>query len=1135
MKSAGTAGVRTGLVAAVLLGSMVLGLLGPAGPAAADVVQTTKNGGTDFGRDFWNNQRFNNDNFYYFYVDAPYAITRFSVAVNFFIDNDNDIRDIDAVISHPDGANYQFMRSVNWWETSPWGSGSGNKAVSATDITAFNDKLGTGWWRMEIRDRARWGGNWDGQVNSFTLSIYYAEPKITATGPAAGNLSGTQTVTATIVGAGIQRVTFSVDGQFVGDMTYNAGTGNYEFALDTTLWNDGPHTLTVRAEDWQGRVDTRTRSVTFDNYAPAIQFLSPASGTYPVAPTLVRLAGEAKESAMTVTMNLTAPGGANTSYNLSRSGNYYDYTLDPAQFADGTYALNAEARDSAGNRRTAGPVTVYIDNSAPVLALNSPRNGEFVSGSVAADLAGTSDLFPDAVEWRVDSGAWNPAPGKWNTTFIWDTAAQTDGDHTLTVRARDMAGRTTSASVTVSVANSDPVLQAATPSEGQFIEGTAVFRALARSGVGIASVTLTLDTSSSSLGPVVLSDSASSGFYEASIDTRLLRDGNATLVYRASDPSGRAVATTGLTVNIDNTPPDLALLSPREGDRLAGGVNITASASDAFPVDLFYSIDETGWAALPKSGAVWSSGAVPDGPHTISVRAVDAAGHESLESVSVTVDNGLPAVQVLYPAAGIFTEGTITVKLAVSDDVRVAGAKVVIDGAERSTAFNAISGAYETAVDTRVLSDGPHTLYGKVSDSTGHTVSSTDIVFNVDNTPPVLRLVAPKNGEWLTPLMGDVKVEVNTSDAFEVTVTYSIDSAGSWPVSRPLSPASLTEGRHTLEVRAVDRAGHSTTVTAGFGIHLKAPVLTVFSPAADTHIARSLFLKAGLKSGQPAVSFTRSIDGGAAVEVFPDASGGFYEERIALPAGAPADGTHTITLLVVDAGGLSTNTTIPFFLDNSPPVVAMTTSKTVQGTAILRFNISKEDTGVGSLTLSIDGKRKGALTARSDGNYQFGWNTVTKDNGQHTVRVTATDTLGNTKEYSFTVTVANPDYGWVPGALILVLIIGGFAFMWLRLRQPPEPQMAGEAPPQEMPSLAPPSAPAAEPPQAPPAQPPMPVEPAPAPAAPQPAPQAGEHPHHAHHHHAAPAPPPAPAQPPQQAITPPPQKDALDDLIQDLK
>ena len=100
-----------------------------------------------------------------------------------------------------------------------------------------------------------------------------------------------------------------------------------------------------------------------------------------------------------------------------------------------------------------------LNNAAPVTSITSPADGSTVSGSavsIAIDASDAEDVNGSlTVEWQVDGGPWN-ATGYNGSQYVtsWDSTTVNDGSHTITARATDSGGKTTtSASHTVTTDN----------------------------------------------------------------------------------------------------------------------------------------------------------------------------------------------------------------------------------------------------------------------------------------------------------------------------------------------------------------------------------------------------------------------------------------------------------------------------------------------------------------------------------------------------------------------------------------------------------------------------------------------------------------------------------------------------------
>src|SRR5215471_15674896 len=135
----------------------------------------------------------------------------------------------------------------------------------------------------------------------------------------------------------------------------------------------------------------------------------------------------------------------------------------------------------------------------------------------------------------------------------------------------------------------------------------------------------------------------------------------------------------------------LTAVSPAFADNLSGVVTLTATADDNIGVvGVQFQLDGSNIGSEVQSypfTLLWNSTIVPDGVHTISVTARDAAGNQQMSSTTIVVDNSLPTVSLISPANGAVVSGNaVTVSASASDTVGIAGVQFQIDGANLTSA-----------------------------------------------------------------------------------------------------------------------------------------------------------------------------------------------------------------------------------------------------------------------------------------------------------------------------------------------------------------------------------------------------------------------------------------------------------------
>ncbi len=118
------------------------------------------------------------------------------------------------------------------------------------------------------------------------------------------------------------------------------------------------------------------------------------------------------------------------------------------------------------------------------------------------------------------------------------------------------------------------------------------------------------------------------------------------------------------------------------------------------------------------------------------------------------------------------------------------------------------------------IDDGKHTIEVKGVDKAGHGVTES-VEFLIDTTPPEVYFVSPEDGEVLNK--DTLTVEWNYSDTPSGMNHFQIRiNEGDWnQVSefREYDFTRLSDGRYTVEIRAVDNAGNIGNETIVFEIH----------------------------------------------------------------------------------------------------------------------------------------------------------------------------------------------------------------------------------------------------------------------------------------------------------------------------
>ncbi|MFI6865171.1 OmpL47-type beta-barrel domain-containing protein [Streptomyces sp. NPDC050421] len=465
-----------------------------------------------------------------------------------------------------------------------------------------------------------------------------ASASVAGTKNDAGEYVDTATVTlsATDTESGVDTIEYALD-----DAPYKPYTT--PVAVSAT----GQHTLAYRATDKAGNTST-AQSVNFTVTAPEPPKDTTAPDTSATVTGTKNSSGEYVSDA-TVTVSATdAESGVDTIEYALDGAAYKPYTAPVSVNTAGQHTLTYRATDKAGNTSTAQSVNFTVaaappkDETAPAVSASvaGTKNdaGEYVDTATVTLSATDTESGVDTIEYALDD-----APYKAYTTPV---SVNTAGQHTLTYRATDKAGNTsTTQSVNFTVTAPEPPKDTTAPDTSATVTGT---RNSSGEYVSNATVTVTASDTESGVDTIEYAlDGAAYKPYTAPVTVSAT--GQHTLAYRATDRAGNTSAAQSVNFTVvaappkDRTAPEVsASVSGTKDDAGAyvgsATVTVTASDTESGVAGIEYSLD--GGPYLGYSGPV---AITKSGSHTVLYRASDKAGNTSTpKSLSLTVVDGRP-------------------------------------------------------------------------------------------------------------------------------------------------------------------------------------------------------------------------------------------------------------------------------------------------------------------------------------------------------------------------------------------------------------------------------------------------------------------------------------------------------------
>ena len=276
------------------------------------------------------------------------------------------------------------------------------------------------------------------------------------------------------------------------------------------------------------------------------------------------------------------------------------------------------------------------------------------------------------------------------------------------------------------------------------------------------------------------------------------------LVITSTDMAGN-VATVYRMVHMDNVPPELTVLAP-EQDSATGRERITVSgtATDGNPVRVMVNN-----MTADQVGDNWIREALlVEGTNTLHIEAFDLAGNVASATLTVLCDLTAPTFAVELVMDGVSRSpadsplltrtNSLTLKVVPSDESIL-----------RISSGDDLNLGTDTFTREILLEPGPNEFWLHLWDLVGNRAESVFFVVNLDNEPPVLRLLVDDDLIYVDEdtflLWGETDPGCQvTIGGIPVPVLYN----GSFAMN-----VHVDEGPNHVRVVSIDEAGNQATTT----------------------------------------------------------------------------------------------------------------------------------------------------------------------------------------------------------------------------------------------------------------------------------------------------------------------------------
>ena len=834
-------------------------------------------------------------------------------------------------------------------------------------------------------------------VGTFVGSTRYVR------GSVALHATGTDALT------GVKQVAFDFTGTTSGTIdTVTSSPYDATWSTSANTPSDGAYTLHAVLTDNAGNVTTLSQPVSLDNTPPTSTLDNP---------------GAFRSGTITLAVTATDPGAgvdtAATVFQVAPQGSSSWSTVGSSWTpADGTYDVRALVFDKVGNEATTGTRTILVDNTAPTVGDNADNvwHNAPVTLALSATDPQSGVALPSGAEYEIDGG-----PTTQGTAVA---VPVTDGTHTITYRATNRAGVTSSDHIaTVKMDTTDPNnVTLDTPAGGALLRGSSI--ALSETAQdttsGIASTSFRLVS-----GPLGAAPCATTGTQISSpFDSTSLADGHYDMWVLAADRAGNErCSATPHDVVIDNTAPQSSDNAPAGAQNIDVIVNLSATDNLSGVDYTEYSLDGgANWAIGNTVSILASSG---DGVTTITYRSRDLAGNvEAPKSTQVTSDTTAPSGGANDP--GSYLRGTVALT-ASPPDPDVASVQFLYrpTGPGPWTSIGTDTSApYSIPWITTGpgTPDGVYDLEEIVTDGAGNSTTVALSTKTIDNTGPAgAAVTAPAAGANIGPgtialaaIAADATAGVNAV-AFEVKptgassyTTVDADTNGSPFTGAWIPAAGVPDGPVDVRVAVTDLAGNGPTYSPAvtFTLDRTNPTVTLTAPA---DVSGSAPLTATGSADIDHVDYEYAPQGSGSWSPIGTGTNASFAATWATPL---ADGLYDLRATAVDGGGNQGTDTKTVRVDHTAPTGTLTqpvAGATVGGNAVALAATSNDSgSGVASVTFRFRATGGGAFTdVATDGSapYSSTWDAGALAGGSYDVQALITDKAGNTATDTNVVTV----------------------------------------------------------------------------------------------------------------------------------
>jgi len=504
-------------------------------------------------------------------------------------------------------------------------------------------------------------------------------------------------------------------------------------------------------------------------------------------------------------------------------------------------------------------------------------------------------------------------------------------------------------------------------------------------------------------------------------------------------------------IEVDNTPPTVAIGYPRPSDPLPTGniIEVKGTATDLHFMSYLLEAGEgdnpSNWVAISRGTrsmsneilGAWNTFGLKD-LWTLRLTAVDAAGNTNVTTATINLGVRKDLIKSFTVTPDLFSPNndqkrdTAHISYEVTDACQIKFDVLNVGGSTVKTNIMTTSAAGKgsfdwdgTSATKDVVADGVYTVRMLATLTGKPEVNQTEtLTLTVDTTAPQVNIPIPADKAYYNkttmPIIGSITDPDLTSYSISVgspAGTSILDSGNQNRTGFTFGTITdLAEDTYTLTVNANDLGENQSKLVRTFTIDRTPPKATLDTPKSGEFygntknvidISGSIIEKNPERyslrygAGETPADWKEVVGG----DVVPTAS-----KLFSLKAGKSdglADGLYTLSLYAKDRSGLEGEARTKIVIDNTPPQVAITLPKDgsyvtktldIKGTAAdTYFDTGTIELAEGSCATVVKWAVSKTMSAQVQDGILDSWKVLPAD-GEYCLRLLVTDKSGNKSE-----------------------------------------------------------------------------------------------------------------------------------------